>query len=208
MASPAETPATTAPQDSEFDPLEFWLRHRRAIVLYSSLLLAALLIYGLYELVQSRTEQASQRAYAAAVTADDFRKVIDQYGSTVAGANARLMLADRLRAEGKFDESSATLQTFIERHPDHELISGAHASLAANLEAQGKTDEALAAYQKVTTSFPKSFSAPAAWLAQARIFKGQGKAEDARRVYDTVIAQFQGSIFAAEASRESQALKK
>ena len=206
MASPTETaPVVT---DNEFDPLEFWIRHKGRIVLYGSLLIAALAIYGLYEAIHRHSVQAAEAAYASAASAEDFRKVIAAHPGSIIAGNARLMLADKLRAEGKLDEAVATLREFIAKNGEHALLSGAHTSLAATLEMQGKLDEALVGYQKVTASFPASFSAPAALVAQGRIFKAQGKAEEARRAFENVQAQFGESLFASEAARELQGLKK
>ncbi len=205
---PAVSTVSTLPPEAEFDPLEFWIRHRGKILLYGGLLAAALLIYGIYELARQRTAQAAQRAYASAKSAEDFRRVLTDYPRTVPGANAHLMLADKLRGEGKPDEAIATLRTFIDQHPDHPLISGAHASLAASQEAAGKLDEALATFQKVATSYPTSFSAPGAWIGQGRIFKAQGKMDEAKRAYETVKTQFAESLFANEAQQELQSLGK
>jgi tetratricopeptide (TPR) repeat protein len=199
---------TPMPQDTGFDPLEFWIRHKSKIVLYSGLLLGALIVFGIFELIQQRAKVASEAAYAAAKTEDDFRKVAADYPRNIAGANAELMLAEHQRADGKLDDSLATLRTFVTKHPTHPLIAGAYASLATTEEAKGDLGEALSTYQKITTSFPNSYAAPLGWLGQARVLKAQGKTEEARRSYETVIGQFQGSAFANEAQRQVQSLKK
>ncbi len=201
------------PQDTGFDPLEFWIRHKSKIVLYCGLLLGALIVFGIFEVTQQRTKVASEVAYAAAKTEDDFRKVATDYPRNVAGANAELMLAEQQRAAGKLDESLATLRSpggrpsrIPERIPLD--IAGAYASLASAEEAKGDLGEAFSTYQKITTSFPNSYAAPLGWLGQARVLKAQGKSEEARRSYETVIGQFQGTAFANEAQRQVQSLKK
>jgi len=199
---------TPIPQDTGFDPLEFWIRHKSKIVLYSGLLVAALIAFGLFEVTQQRTKVASAAAYAAAKTEDDFRKVAADYPRNVAGANAELMLAEQQRAAGKLDDSLATLRNFVMKHPAHPLIAGAYASLGSVEEAKGDLGEALSTYQKITTSFPNSYAAPVGWLGQARVLKAQGKTEEARRSYETVIGQFQATAYANEAQRQVQSLKK
>ena len=77
-----------------------------------------------------------------------------------AGASAYLLFADTQRNEKKFAEANATLQTFLEKNPKHELAGTARLAIAGNLEALGKKDEALATYQRLVSSDPKGFAAP------------------------------------------------
>jgi tol-pal system protein YbgF len=205
MSSPTPTPP---PADPGFDPLVFWIQHRTKIVLLGGLLIVGLTTFAISEIVRTRSNAASRDLFAKATTVEDFRKVVTEYPSTAAGANAHLLLAEKLREEGKFDDSAKVLQTFIEKYPTHELISGAYTSLAANLEAQGKVDDALSTYQKVSTSYANSFSVPAALLAQARILTGKEKTEEARRIYEQVMTQFPDNPAAQQAAQDLRRLKK
>jgi TolA-binding protein len=208
MASPAATtpPASSAPE--EFDPLVFWIKYRSRILMYTTMLIVALALYFTYWGIQESTRKHSEQALAEAKTAADYKKVADEYPKSAAAGNALLLMADKLRTEGKLDESSAALKSFIERFPKHSLISGAYTSLAVNQEAQGKLDDALVSYKKVTTSYPTSFSAPAAYVAQGRILDQQGKPDEARHAYETVMTQFSESPFQQEAMRMMQKVKK
>jgi TolA-binding protein len=199
---------TTPPADTGFDLLVFWFHHQRKILIFVGLVVAALAIYGISEYVQMKRNGAAQAALATAHTVDDFRKVIADFGGTAPAGNAYLLMAAKLRADGKIDESNTALHSFIDKYPQHQMISGAWTSLAANLEAQGKTDEALATYQKVSTSFANSFSAPLALLAQGRILVAKGKPEDARKIYEQIIAQYPTNIAASQAAQEVRQLKK
>jgi TolA-binding protein len=203
------TPTTTTPPaDTGFDPLVFWIQHKTKIVLLVALLVIGLVSFAVSEYVRTKSNAAAQELFAQANSADGFRKVIADYPGTAAAANASLMLAEKLRAEGKFDESTTTLRTFAEKYPTHQLISGAWTSIAANLEAQGKIDEALSAYQKVTTAYANSFSTPSAFLAQARLLNAKGKADEARRIYEQVMTQYQDNVAAQVAAQEIRRLKK
>ena len=203
------SPTTTTPvEDTGFDPLVFWIQHKSKIILFTGLIVGALAIYGIAEYVSQKRAAAAQALYANAKTADDFRKVTSEYSGTVTGGNAQLMLADKLRADGKLDDSSAALHAFIDKYPEHPLISGAYTSLATNLETQGKIDEALATYQKVSSAYANSFSAPIALLAQGRILAQKGKPEDARRIYEQVMTQYQDNFASQFASQEIRKLKK
>jgi TolA-binding protein len=205
MPSPTET---KPPVEQEFDLLAFWIQYRRTIVFLVVLLLVALLAFAIFQFVQFRERETAARDLANAKTVDDYRRVVTQHANSMAAGNALLLLAEQLRKENKIVESTAALQQFIEKYPEHPLISGAWVSLAVNLERQEKLDEALANYQKVVAGYPTSFSAPAALLAQARIFKSKGKIDEAKRAYETVIAQFGDSVLARVAMQESQQLKK
>ena len=186
----------------------FWFQHQSKILIFVGLFLAAVAIYGISEFAHNHTLGKAAEAFATAKTTDDFKKIISDYSGTAVAGNAYLMLAEQLRNEGKFDESSTVLRDFIDKYPKHELISGAWTSLAANQEAQGKMDEALATYQKVSSSYAASFSAPAALMAQARILKTKGKTDEARRIYEQIMTQYQDNIVSTEAATENRRLKK
>jgi TolA-binding protein len=208
MASPAATIPPTSSAPEEFDPLEFWLRHRGRILLYTGMVLVALVIYFTYWTIQNSTRRNSEKALASAKTAEDYRKVADEYPRSAAAGNALLLLADQLRTGAKLDEALATLQSFIEKHPKHSLISAAYTSLAATQEAQGKLDAALTSYKKVTATYPTSFSAAAAYVGQGRILQAQGKTEDARHIFETVKTTYPQSPFQHEATALMNKLKK
>lgn len=205
MPSPT-TPAPTA--DPGFDPLVFWIKHQSKVLLLLGVFVVALGAYALSELIRDKRAASAQAALANAKTPDDYRKVISDFSGSNPAGDAYLLLADKLRADGKLDDSSAALHTFIDKYPSHPLISGAWTSLAANLEQQGKVDEALSTYQKVSTNYANTFSAPLALLSQARLLAQKGKTEDARRIYEQVMAQYQDNIAGQQASMELRKLKK
>lgn len=206
MSSPTPTPP--AAPENDFDPLVFWIQYRQKIILFIGMFLVAMAVYFGSEFLVMQKREASARSFSQAKDADGWRKVIAQYSGTAAAGDAYLLLAEQLRKEGKLDESAATLREFIDKNPEHPLLSGAWTSLGATLEAQGKTDEALSTYQKVSTTYATSFSVPVALLGQARIFKEKGKADEAKRLYEQVISQFQETIFAQLAMRETQQMMK
>jgi TolA-binding protein len=204
---PSPTPSAPA-ADTGFDPVVFWFQHKSKILLLAGVFVVALGGYAISELVHNKRDAAAEKTLTNAKSADDYRKVISSYSGTMPAGDAYLLLAEKLRAEGKLDESSTNLHAFIDKYPEHPLISGAWTSLATNLELQGKADEALALYQKVSTNYANTFSAPLALLAQARILGAKGKIEDARRIYEQVMAQYQDNIASQQASMELRKLKK
>jgi len=100
-----------------------------------------------------------------------------------------------------------TLQTFLDKYPNHPLIAAGDLGIAQTLDAQGKTDDAIAKYQEVAAKYPDSYTAPIALLAQAAILRHQGKNDDARRVYENFVTQFPDSVFAQEAQAEMRMIR-
>ena len=206
MSSPTTTPAPAA--DPGFDPLVFWIQHKSKIVMLAVVFAVALAAFAISEYLRTSTNAAAQKLLASGNSAEVYQKVITEYPKTAAAGNAHLLLAAKLREEGKYDESTATVRSFIDKYPEHPLISGGWTSIAANLEAQGKPDEALTTYQKVTTAYANSFSAPLALLAQARLLATKGKPDEARRLYEQVMTQYQDNMVAQQAAQEVRQLKK
>ena len=128
-------------------------------------------------------------------------QIINRYGDTSAAAAAYLLLANVQREERKFPGANATLQTFVEKFPQHELVSTARMAMAANLESLSKQDEALAIYQLIASTEAGSFNAPHALLAQARILQAKNQTEDARRICETIMTKYRDSFAALEAGR-------
>src|SRR5437870_4045817 len=99
------SPTTTTPAaETGFDPLVFWYRHKSKILLFVGLFVVALIAYGIFETVRNSRAAAAQALLASAQTADDYRKVVAEYPRSAPAGDAYLLLAQRLRAEGKYDE--------------------------------------------------------------------------------------------------------
>jgi TolA-binding protein len=117
------------------------------------------------------------------------------------------LLAEAQRNERKFSEANVTLQVFVDKNPNHELVSSAQMAIAGNLESMGKTDEALSMYQRIATNHPKSFNAPLALFSQVHLFKAKNRIEEARRVCETILTQYGDSFWAREAAQTLGSLK-
>ena len=185
----------------------FWDRYKAIVMATIVVVLLAVAGYGGYRFYSERRADAAGNLLASAKTSAEFQKVITEYPGTPAGASAYLLLADAQKSEKKFDEANATLQTFLDKNPKHELAGTARLAMAGNLEALGKKDEALATYQRLAASEPRAFTAPVALFSQIHLLKEKNQIEEARRVCETIMTQYRESRFAQEATYQLRLLK-
>lgn len=198
---------TLSRSDPVLESQVLWDRYKKEVLVVLVLILLTVAAWGGYRLYSDRRDAAAASVLAAAKTVADFQKVIGQYPRTPAGGSAHLFLAEEQRKEKKFSEANATLQSFVEKYPKHELKGTARMAMGANLESLGKRDEALTAYQRLAADDPQSFTAPIAMISQVHIFKEKNQLEEAKRVCETVLTQYRESLLASEATRQLGLLK-
>ncbi len=199
--------APTLSRDHTLEAHVFWYRFRTEIVAVIVLAVLAGIIFAGYRLYSMHRESAAAESLGKAEGPQEYRQLIADYGSTDAGATAYLLLAQAQRKQGKFAESNATLQAFVDKNPHHDFVATARMAMAANLESMGKMDEALATYQRAVADYPHSFEAPVALISQVRIFKLKKQTEAARRACEAILTDHRDSIWAGEAMRELRSLK-
>ena len=204
--TPATRSATPVSTDAALETQLFWVQYRMQILLAIIVLLLGGAAYGYHYYVAHRDETAAA-ALTGAKSVADFQKIIADYPAAPAAASAYLMLAETQRKEQKLVEANATLKTFIEKNPKHELVATAKMAIAGNLDSLGKGDEALEMYRRLATENPRSFNAPFALLSQVPLLKQKGQNDDARHVCETVLTQYSQSYAAQEASRLLRTLK-
>ncbi|HEY4256675.1 MAG: tetratricopeptide repeat protein [Candidatus Udaeobacter sp.] len=194
-------------RDVALETRVFWERFKKPITAALIIVLIAVIAFTGYRFYSDRRVAAASALLASAKSAQEYQQVIDRYPSTPAAADAYLLLAEAQRNEKKFVEANTTLQTFIAKYPQHELVSTARMAMAANLESMGKADEALTIYQQVASADPNSFNAPMALLSQVYILKAKNRNDDARRICETVLTQYRTSFWAGEAMQQLRVLK-
>jgi predicted negative regulator of RcsB-dependent stress response len=199
--------AKSQPADPALEAQVFWLKYRKELLGFLAIALVAISVVTGYRVYQERRETAASAMFSSARTANDYVQVISRYGETSAAAAAYLLLANIQREERKFPEANATLETFVAKFPQHELVSTARMAIAANLESLGKEDEALAMYQLIASTDAGSFTAPHALLTQARILQAKNRTEDARRICETIMTKYRDSYAGIEAARLLRTLK-
>lgn len=198
---------TLSSSDAALEREVFWDRHKTEVMVAIVVAVLAVAGFGGYRFYSDRRANAAASLLTSAKTLADFQKVSTEYPGTSAGGSAYLLLANAQRAEKKFAEANATLQTFLDKYPKHELTGTARMATAGNLEALGKKDEALAIYQRLAASEPHGFTAPIALFSQIHLLKEKKQIEEARRVCETILTQHRESRFAAEAQYQLRLLK-
>src|SRR5260370_413087 len=200
----------TAPPSSYDAALEtrvFWERFKTEIITALIIVVLAIVGFGAYRFYIDRRAAGASAMLASAKSADAYQQVIADYPNTPAAADAYLLLAEARRKEKKFTEANTTLQVFIDKNPNHELVSTAKMAMAANLESMGKNDEALSMYQQIASTYPNSFNAPHALLSQWYLLRPNNQTEEARRRCETILTRYRESFWAGEAAQELRLLK-
>ena len=193
--------------DAALETRVFWERFKTEIIAALIIVMLAIIGFGAYRFYIDRKAAAASALLASAKSADAYQQVIADYPNTPAAADAYILLAEAQRKEKKFTEANTTLQVFIDKNPNHELVSTAKMAMAANLESMGKNDEALSIYQQIASIYPNSFNAPLALLSQVYLLKSKNQTEEARRVCETILTRYRESFWAGEAAQELRLLK-
>ena len=193
--------------DAALETRVFWERFKTEIIAALIIVMLAIIGFGAYRFYIDRKAAAASALLASAKSADAYQQVIANYPNTPAAADAYLLLDEAQRKEKKFMEANRTLQVFIDKNPNHELVSTAKMAMAANLESMGKNDEALSMYQQIASTYPNSFNAPLALLSQVYLLKSKNQTEEARRVCEAILTRYRESFWAGEAAQELRLLK-
>ena len=199
--------ASPPSRDVALETSVFWERFKKPIIAALIIVLIAVIAFAAFRFYSDRRAVAASALLASAKSPQEYQQVIDHYPSTPAAADAYLLLAEAQRNEKKFGEANTTLQTFMTKYPQHELVSTARMAMAANVESMGKADEALAIYQQVASADAKGFNAPMALMSQVYILKAKNRNEDARKICETVLTQYRTSFWAGEAMQQLRMLK-
>jgi tetratricopeptide (TPR) repeat protein len=193
--------------DAALETRVFWDRFKSQIIAALIIVSLAIIGFGGYRFYIDRNAAAASAMLASAKSAGAYQQVIANYPNTPAAADAYLLLGEAQRKEEKFADANTTLQVFINKNPDHELVSTAKMAMAANLESMGKNDEALSMYQQIASTYPNSFNAPLALLSQVYLLKPKKQTEEARRLCETILTRYRESFWAGEAAQELRLLK-
>jgi TolA-binding protein len=198
--------ATPPAREPKIDAHVFWFKYHKEIIAIVLVIIIGAIGFAGYRFYTARRDSTAATLLAKAKTPADYQQVIAQYPSTPAGASAYLLLGQAQRTERKFTESNATLQTFVQKQPKHELVPAARVAMGANFESLGKNDEALSIYQQVANNSAQSYEAPYAMICQVRLLKAKNQNDAARQLCEKILTDHSDSRWAGEAMRDLREL--
>ncbi len=139
-------------------------------------------------LAASRALAEAQRSVSSGnlpLAAADLQKVVERYGSTNAGVQAKLLLARVLYQQDKVDDG---LKVLNETGKAGALQPSLHALRAAGLEQSGKPVEAAAEYLKASQATSLSSERESYKADAARALVAGGKQDDALKLWQEMAA--------------------
>jgi tetratricopeptide (TPR) repeat protein len=182
----------------QFDPEVFWQQHRTKLIAGIVVIVAL----GLSLLVWQRGERAASEAasaqLAAATDTAALQDVANRYRGKEQASEALLRLADLHYAAGRYAESIATYDSFLQQYPRHPVAEAARFARAAVMEAAGDLQGASAQYSQIVGVSGQQYTALAAKTGLARCAEALGRQLEARRLYEELMAVAQGSPWQAE----------
>lgn len=149
-------------------------------------------------LAASRALGEAQRSVSSGnlpLAAADLQKVVQQYGSTPAGVQAKLLLAQVLFQQDKVDEG---LKVLDETGRAGALQSSLHALRAGGLEQAGKAAEAADEYLKASQTTALASERESYKADAARALSAAGKKDEALKIWEAMAAD-QASALNSEA---------
>ena len=123
----------------------------------------------------------------AALAQSDLEKLIARYGSTDAGHQAHLLLAQAYYDAGKYSEGTADLEKFVQSSPKL-LEASAYNLIGAGYEQQNKFDDAATAYQKAASAASGKSDRDSYLASAARALTAGGKTADAIKIWSKLAA--------------------
>lgn len=194
--------------DEHFDAFVEWLELHSRELMYASI--GLLVIAGgvwFYRQSSERQADSASTALGEAETAitsgnlplaqSDLEKLVQRYGSTEAGRQAHVLLAQVHYEKGEYQQGIQELKPLTEDKDAYTAAAALNLS-AAGLEQSGKYVDAAAMYQKAAERSPYKTDHDVYMASAARALTSAGKTDDAKQIW-AALAKDDQSPAAAEA---------
>lgn len=155
---------------------------------------------------QPGTFQTEQAKLDAALPM--FAGAADQFPNTRAGVAARYHAAGILASLGRYPEAEQRYQEVVAKAGRGIYGRTARLGLADAQVAQGKFDPAIKLYQDVATDSSSQLPVDGVLMQLGRAYAKAGKKDEAVRTFNRVVEEFPQSVYAADARRELEDVKK
>lgn len=139
--------------------------------------------------------------------ANGLLKVANSHSGTSGGAQAQLLAAGALFADGKYAEAQAQFEKFNREYVGHMLTPQGKLGSASCLAMQGKTEDAARAYKDLAERYPSANTAPQARFALGSIYESQGKLEDALTQFEQVARTEMNTTLGNEAGMRAEEIR-
>jgi tetratricopeptide (TPR) repeat protein len=208
MANTASARPAARPLGDDESSLIDWFRSHARLATYAAVTLLALAAatYMWRRSNAIKNERAEQALVSAARTFNagnlplaqsDLERVIQRYGSTGAGAQARLLLAQILFDQNKVDSGLKVLER-VGAGPGGAFAASVHALRAGGLEQSGKPAEAAAEYERAAEAARGDVERDTYRADAARAYTTAGQAPKALEIWRALAAD-EKSAMSAEA---------
>lgn len=144
--------------------------------------------------------QQAQLAVASgnlALAQSNLESIVDRYGATRSGKQARLILAEVRYDRGQFADGVSVLQP-LTNEDDEGLRASAYNLVGAGYEQQKKLDDAAKAYRQAADVTPYQIDRDQYLASAARALTAGGKLDEAKKLWSQLASDPASSV-AAEA---------
>jgi TolA-binding protein len=155
---------------------------------------------------QAGTYQTERAKLDAALP--KFIETADAYPGSDAGVAARYHAASIMAASGKYNEAEQGYRQVIDKAGRSVYGRTARLGLADTQVAQGKYDEAIKLYTELSTDSTSQLPVDGVLMQLGRAYQKAGRKDDAARTFNRVVEEFPLSVYASDARRELEEVRK
>lgn len=182
--------------EQRVESLVEWLEQNSRTLMYASIgLLVVAGGFWFYRQSNARQAESASTALSEAETAigagnlplaqSDLEKLIQRYGSTDAGTQAHVLLAQVHYEKGEYQQGIDELKTVTGAKDAYTAAAGMNLQ-AAGLEQSGKFAEAAATYEQAAKKAPYKVDHDVYMASAARALTTAGKVDDAKKIWATL----------------------
>ena len=155
---------------------------------------------------QAGTFQTEQAKYEAALPR--LLEAADAFPTTDAGIAARYYAASALASLGRFGEAEPHYRQVADTAGSSIYGRTGRLGLADTQAALGKYDEAITVYRELSTDANSQIPVDGVLMALGRTYARAGRADEAARAFSRIVDEFPQSVYAADARRERDEVRK
>lgn len=130
--------------------------------------------------------------------------VISKYSRTPASYRARLMKANYLITQKKYEEAEILVKSVINQARPETLKPLAYPLLIAIYDESGNTEKAISVSNEFLSKYNKNFLAPSIMENMARLYELSGNIDDAKKIYKEITENYPDTAYAVKAKSKLQ----